>query len=87
MNDKEKGISIFKNRLKQDNPKALAETYEYFAPQFSFPTRVSHSGLRNTLVLIAKENPKVDTKFDKYLDESILDELEKNGFFKKIAGK
>jgi ABC-type nitrate/sulfonate/bicarbonate transport system substrate-binding protein len=87
MSHKEKGISIFKNRLKQDNAKALAETYEYFAPQFSFPTRVSHSGLQNTLELIAQENPKVDTKMEKYLDESILDELEKNGFFKKIAGK
>ena len=48
MNDKEKGIKILRNRLKQDNPTALEETYRYFAPQFSFPTRVSHNGLRNT---------------------------------------
>jgi ABC-type nitrate/sulfonate/bicarbonate transport system substrate-binding protein len=87
MNHKEKGISILKHRLKQDNPKALEETYKYFAPKFSFPTRVSHNGLQNTLELIAKENPKLDTKTDKYVDESILDELEKEGFFKKIAGK
>ena len=38
MNDKEKGIKIFRTRLKQDNPAALEETYRYFAPQFSFPT-------------------------------------------------
>jgi ABC-type nitrate/sulfonate/bicarbonate transport system substrate-binding protein len=87
MNQKEKGVSILKQRLKQDNPKALEETYQYFAPKFSFPTRVSHNGLQNTLELIAKENPKLDTKIDKYLDERILDELEKEGFFKKIAGK
>jgi ABC-type nitrate/sulfonate/bicarbonate transport system substrate-binding protein len=87
MTDKEKGASVFKHRLKQDNPKALAETYRYYAPQFSFPTRVSHNGLENTLELIAKENPKLDTNLSKYLDESILDELEKEGFFKKIAGK
>jgi NitT/TauT family transport system substrate-binding protein len=86
MNHKEKGISILKRRLKQDNPKALEETYQYFAPKFSFPTRVSHNGLQNTLELIAKENPKLDTRTDKYLDESILDELEKEGFFKNIAG-
>ena len=85
MNSKEKGISIFKRRLKQDNPKALAETYNYFAPKFSFPTRVSHNGLQNALELIAQENPKLDTKIDKYVDETILDELEKEGFFKKIA--
>jgi ABC-type nitrate/sulfonate/bicarbonate transport system substrate-binding protein len=87
MNDKEKGIAIFRQRLKQDNAKALEETYRYFAPQFSFPTRVSQTGLRNTLEMIAQENPKLETNLDKYLDESILDELEKEGFFKKIAGK
>jgi NitT/TauT family transport system substrate-binding protein len=87
MNDKEKGTRILRNRLKQDNPTALEETYRYFAPQFSFPTRVSHNGLQNTLELVAKENPKLETSLNKYLDESILDELEKEGFFKKIAGK
>jgi ABC-type nitrate/sulfonate/bicarbonate transport system substrate-binding protein len=86
MTDKEKGISIFKQRLKQDNPKALEETYKYYAPKFSFPTRVSHVGLQNTVELIAKENPKLDTNLNKYLDESILDELQKEGFFKKISG-
>ena len=87
MNDQEKGMSVFKHRLKQDNAKALQETYKYFAPKFSFPTRVSQNGLQNTLELIAKENPKLDTHVEKYVDESILEELEKEGFFKKIAGK
>jgi hypothetical protein len=73
--------------LKQDNPRALEETYRYFAPQFSFPTRVSQAGLRNTIDMIAKEDPKVATNLDKYIDESILDELEKEGFFKQITKK
>lgn len=87
MSNKENGLSVYKRRLKQDNPKALEETYNYFAPKFSFPIRVSHNGMRNTLEIIAKENPKLDTNLDKYLDESILDELEKEGFFKKLEGK
>jgi NitT/TauT family transport system substrate-binding protein len=87
MNNKEKGMSIFKHRLKQDNAKALEETYKYFAPQFSFPTRVSQNGMQNTLELIAKEDPKLDVKVEKYVDESILDELDKEGFFKRITGK
>ena len=87
MNQQEKGISVLKHRLKQDNPKALEETYKYFAPKFSFPTRVSHVGLQNTLELVATENPKLETGLNKYLDESILDELEKEGFFKRITGK
>lgn len=87
MNDQARGMSIFKHRLKQDNPKALEETYKYFAPQFSFPTRVSQDGMQNTLELIAKENPKLDTRIDKYVDEGIMDELEKEGFFKGFAKK
>jgi ABC-type nitrate/sulfonate/bicarbonate transport system substrate-binding protein len=87
MNDQGKGIAILKNRLKQDNAKALEETYKYFAPQFSFPTRVSQNGMQNTLELIAKEDPKLDVKVEKYVDESILDELDKEGFFRKVAGK
>ena len=85
MHDKEKGIALLRSRLKQDNPKAVEETYQYFAPQFSFPTRVSQTGLRNTIEMIAQENPKLETSLDKYLDESVLDELEKEGFFKQIT--
>jgi hypothetical protein len=87
MHDKEKGIKVLRNRLKQDNPTALDQTYKYFAPQFSFPTRVSLVGMRNTLDMIAQEDSKVDTNVGKYVDESLLDELEKEGFFKRITGK
>jgi ABC-type nitrate/sulfonate/bicarbonate transport system substrate-binding protein len=87
MHNKERGIKIFRDRLKQDNPTALEQTYSYYAPQLSFPTRVSQLGLRNTIEMIAKENIKVETKLDKYMDEGLLDELEKEGFFKKVAAK
>jgi hypothetical protein len=43
--------------------------------------------MQNTLELIANENPKLDSRIEKYVDESIIDELEKEGFFKKLAGK
>jgi len=87
ISNKDAAVSIFQRRLKQDNAKALEETYKYFATKFSFPTRVSHNGMQNTLELIAKETPKLDTKLEKYLDDSILDELDKEGFFKRIAGR
>lgn len=86
MNDRQKGIAMFKDRLKQDNLKALEQTYNYFAPKFSFPTRVSKIGMQNTLELIAKENPKLDMNIDKYVDHGLIDELEKEGFFKRISG-
>jgi ABC-type nitrate/sulfonate/bicarbonate transport system substrate-binding protein len=89
LNSKEKAVAVLMKRLQQKNPKAVEETYQYVAPSFSFPTRVSHQGLRNTLEMVAQRTPgaKVETNLEKYLDESTLDELEKEGFFKKLAGK
>jgi NitT/TauT family transport system substrate-binding protein len=89
INNKEKGLSVLSKRLRQKNPKALEETYQYFAKKFSFPTRVSQVGLRNTLELLSQRTPgaKVDMNVSKYLDESTLDELEREGFFKRLAGK
>jgi hypothetical protein len=45
--------------------------------------------VRNTLEMVAQRNPaaKVDMNMSKYVDESTLDELEKEGFFKRITGK
>ncbi|MEK6601553.1 MAG: ABC transporter substrate-binding protein, partial [Candidatus Binatota bacterium] len=66
MNSKEKGLAVLAQRLKQKNPKALEETYQYFATSFSFPTRVSHHGLRNALEMIAQRSPgaKAETNLD-----------------------
>ena len=89
MTNREKGLAVLSKRLRFKNPKGLEETYEYFAKSFSMPTRVSQEGLRNTLEIIAQRNPavKVDMNLGKYLDESIIDELEREGFFKRLTGK
>ncbi len=89
MTSREKGLAVLSKRLRLKNPKALEETYDYFAKSFSMPTRVSQEGLRNTLEIIAQRNPavKVDTNIARYLDESIVDELEREGFFKRLGGK
>ncbi|MGH7774332.1 MAG: ABC transporter substrate-binding protein [Candidatus Binatia bacterium] len=89
MTNKEKGLGVLAKRLRLKNPKGVEETYEYFAKSFSFPTRVSHEGLRNALEIIAQRNPatKVDMNINKYLDESTVDELEREGFFKRLAGR
>lgn len=85
-NDKSKGIALYRGRLKQDNAKALEETYQYFAPKFSYPIRVSHSGMRSTIDMVLQGKSGSDSNVEKYVDESVLDELEKEGFFKRIAG-
>ena len=87
INNREKGLAVLAKRLQQKNPKAVEETYQYFASSFSFPTRVSQPGLRNILEMIAQRTPgaKADSDLRKYLDEGTLDELEREGFFKKLA--
>ena len=86
MHNKDKGLAVLAKRLQQKNPKAVEETYQYYAASFSFPTRVSQPGLRNTLEMVAQRSgAKPDTDLRKYLDESTLDELDKEGFFKKLA--
>jgi ABC-type nitrate/sulfonate/bicarbonate transport system substrate-binding protein len=89
MNDKEKGMAVLMKRLQQKNPKAVETTYDYVSRSFSFPTRVAHQGLRNTLDMIAQRTPgaKPETNLSKYLDESTIDELEKEGFFKRVSGR
>ena len=89
MNNKEKGLAVLSKRLRLKNPKGIEETYQYFAARFSFPPRVSQDGLRNTLELLSQRTPgaKIDMNMSRYLDESTLDELEKEGFFKRLVGK
>ena len=89
LNSKDKALAVLSKRLQQKNPTAIEETYRYFATSFSFPTRVSQQGLRNTLEMIAQRTPgtKPETNLGKFLDESTIDELEREGFFKKLAGK
>ena len=87
LHSKEKATAVLSKWLQQKNPKAIEETYQYIATSFSFPTRIAPQGIRNTLDMVAQRNPKIDMNPAKYVDESILDELEKEGFFKKLAGK
>ena len=87
LHNKEKATAVLAKWLQQKNPKAIEETYQYIATSFSFPTRIAQQGLRNTLEMVSQKNPKIEMNPARYLDESTLDELEKEGFFKRIAGK
>ena len=87
--NKEKALALYNQRLKQKNSALVEEAYQYYGPIFSFPPRVSHEGLRVVLEMIAQRNPatKLETNVDKYVDERLLDELEREGLFTRISGK
>ena len=81
MTNKEKTVNVYQKVLKQTDRALIEKTYDYYAPQFSMPPRVSREGLRATAEFVAK---KAGTDVQKILDESLLDELEKEGFFKTL---
>jgi ABC-type nitrate/sulfonate/bicarbonate transport system substrate-binding protein len=89
MTSKEKGMALLTQRMKQKNPAVVEETYQYFASTFSSPPRMSHDGMRAAIDMLQQRSP--ETKFDmnvsRYVDEHLMDELEKEGFFKRMGGK
>lgn len=87
MTDKDRGRAMLVQRMKQKNPAVVEETYQYFAESFSWPPRVSRDGMRVALEMISQRTPeaKLDMNPARYLDERLLDELAKEGFFKQEA--
>jgi len=84
--DRESTIKIFSKRMRVDDREALNGTYEYFAPRFSLPPRVNLEGIRETLSFYAKRYPEFkDRRPEEFVDNSFLDELEKEGFFKGLG--
>ena len=86
---KEKGVALLTQRMKQKNPAVVEETYQYFASTFSSPPRMAHEGMRAAIDMLQQRSPetKFDSKIDRYVDERLLDELEKEGFFKRMSGR
>jgi ABC-type nitrate/sulfonate/bicarbonate transport system substrate-binding protein len=84
--DRERTIKVFAKWMRVEDPETLRSTYEYFAPRFSFPPRVNLEGVRDTLNFYAERNPEFKNhKPEEFVDQSLLDELEKEGFFKKLG--
>jgi NitT/TauT family transport system substrate-binding protein len=84
--DRERTIKVFARRMRVEDPEILRSTYDYFAPRFSFPPRVDMDGVRDTLRFYAEQNSDFkNRKAEEFVDQSLMDELEKEGFFKKLG--
>jgi ABC-type nitrate/sulfonate/bicarbonate transport system substrate-binding protein len=80
-------MTILERRLKITDQKILADNYNTHGRDFDFPPRVAPKGLGSVLEQIQLQTgrPKSDFELGKFLDESIVDELEREGFFKTLA--
>jgi len=84
--DRQRTLSVFRKRMRLDDADMLNATYDYFAPRFSFPPRVNLDGVRDTLRFYAEQNSELRNRSaEEFIDHSLLDELEKDGFFKKLG--
>lgn len=85
--DRERTMKIFATRMRVEDPETVRSTYDYFAPRFSFPPRVNLAGVRDTINFYAEQNADFkNRKAEEFVDHSLMDELEKEGFFKKLGG-
>src|SRR5262245_50105482 len=85
--DRDATMKIFAHRMRVDDPDTIKSTYDYFAPRFSFPPRVDLTGVRDTIHFYAEQNADFkNRKPEEFVDHSLIDELEKEGFFKKLGG-
>jgi NitT/TauT family transport system substrate-binding protein len=84
--DRERTTKVWARRMRVEDPEILRSTYDYFAPRFSFPPRVDMDGVRDTLRFYAEHNADFkNRKPEEFVDHSLMDELEKEGFFKKLG--
>jgi len=83
---KEKAIKVYADRLKQKDLNVLNETYSYYGQKFSFPPRIDRGGLNNALDLVRQTGDVMgEVNLAQFIDETTIDELEREGFYKKFA--
>ncbi len=80
--NKEGSIRILKKHLQVTDPEAVEGTYEFFAKRLARSPRTELEGIKHILTSIdaAQRNPS------EFVDMSILDEIEKEGFVQKLYG-
>jgi NitT/TauT family transport system substrate-binding protein len=78
---------ILRRRLGIKDSKVLDENLNIYSAAFSFPPRVGRAGLAGVLEQMQQQSGGAKSDFEpkRFLDESLLDELERDGFFKKLA--
>jgi len=85
-NNKEKAIKVYCHRLKQKDQTILEETLAFYGPKFSLPPRVDRGGVNNALELVRQGTEiKGEINLSQFVDESVIDELEKEGFYKRLV--
>jgi NitT/TauT family transport system substrate-binding protein len=81
--NREGSLRILRKRLQVTDAEAVEGTYEFFARRLSQSPRTQLEGIKNILASIdaSQRNPA------EFVDMSILDEIEKEGFVQRLYGQ
>ena len=87
--DRELSAGILRKRLGLKDSKVIEDNLNIYTGSFSLPPRVGRAGLSAVLEQMQQQSggAKADFEIKRYLDESVIDELEREGFFKKFPVK
>jgi ABC-type nitrate/sulfonate/bicarbonate transport system substrate-binding protein len=82
---REKILPVIARHLKVAR-KVAEETYDLYHNVFSLPPRVGRKGVRGVADVLLQQmgRPKEEVNFSRLIDESLIDELEREGFFNKL---
>jgi len=82
---REKILPLIANHLRVERNIA-EETYDLYHNVFSLPPRVGRKGMKGVLDIVMQQmgRAKGDVDLNRLIDESLLDELEKDGFFSRL---
>ena len=82
---REKILPIINRHLKVDR-KVAEETYDLYHNVFSLPPRVGRKGVRDVADVVLQQmgRPKEEVNLRRLIDESLIDELEREGFFNNL---
>ncbi|HYA27290.1 MAG TPA: hypothetical protein VEI95_00625, partial [Acidobacteriota bacterium] len=78
--NREGSIKILKKYLRVDDSESIDATYDYFSQRTDSMPRPNVEGLKNIL----KELGAPQRNPNEFLDLSLLDEIEKEGFMQKL---
>jgi NitT/TauT family transport system substrate-binding protein len=82
---REKILPVITRHLKVDR-KVAEETYDLYHNVFSLPPRVGRKGVKGVADVVLQQmgRPKEEINLTRLIEESLIDELEREGFFNKL---
>ncbi len=87
-NNKAAALKMIQNHLKVKDPDIQEDTFNQFRQYLEYPPYVSRKGVEAVIADVAETTPQAkSTKPDDYIDMRFVSELDKEGFFKKLAVK